>query len=117
MTPRSGLIYIIINKKTGLVLDDPVGERGVVTANRLNEDDTQKAWCSASHQHLPIPLTSSLYHSGCSLGVETAFGHSRMSETASSSALEVSVGKMETQLSQGMATRKCAVGPLSLKTA
>ena len=43
MTPRSGLIYIIINKKTGLVLDDPVDEGGFVTVNHLNENDTQKA--------------------------------------------------------------------------
>lgn len=42
MTPRSGLIYIIINKKTGLVLDDPVDEGGFVTVNHLNENDTQK---------------------------------------------------------------------------
>jgi len=42
MTPRSGLTYIIVNKKTRLVLDDPVGEGGFVTVNRLSEDDTQK---------------------------------------------------------------------------
>lgn len=117
MTPRSGLIYIIINKKTGLVLDDPVDERGVVNANLLNEDDTQKAWRSVSCHYLSMQLTPSLYHSGCSLGAETVFGHSEASEMASSSALENLIGKTETRLSRGIVTHRRVVGPSSLKTA
>lgn len=42
MYPRSGLTYIIINKKTKLALDDPVDEGGLVSVNRLNPNDTQK---------------------------------------------------------------------------
>jgi len=45
MTPRSGLTYIIVNKQTKLVLDDPAGEGAFVSVNRLNENDTQKARC------------------------------------------------------------------------
>jgi len=52
MVPRSGLTYIIVNKKTRLVLDDPVGEEGFVAVNRLNEEDTQKARYSPSHHRL-----------------------------------------------------------------
>ena len=44
----SGLTYIIVNRETSLVLDDPVGERGSVTVNRLSENDTQKVRYSAS---------------------------------------------------------------------
>ena len=42
MNPRSGLTYIIVNKKTKLVLDDPVSEGGYVNVSHLNKDDTQK---------------------------------------------------------------------------
>jgi len=52
MTPRSGLVYIIVNKKAKLVLDDPVGEGGFISVNRLCENDTQKARPSVSHRYL-----------------------------------------------------------------
>lgn len=42
MSPRSGLTYIIVNKKTRLVLDDSVSETGFVSVNSLSENDTQK---------------------------------------------------------------------------
>ena len=42
MNPRSGLTYIIVNKETKLVLDDPVSEGGYVNVSHLNKDDTQK---------------------------------------------------------------------------
>jgi len=42
MSPRSGLTYIIVNKKTRLVLDDSVSETGFVSVNNLSENDTQK---------------------------------------------------------------------------
>ena len=48
MNLRSGLTYIIVNRKTRLVLDDPADEGGFVNVNHLNEDDTQKARCSVS---------------------------------------------------------------------
>ena len=51
----SGLTYIIVNRETRLVLDDPVGEGGSVTVNRLSEDDTQKVLHSAPNRYyLPI---------------------------------------------------------------
>lgn len=71
----SGLTYIIVNRETRLVLDDPVGEGGSVTVNRLSEDDTQKVRYSVFRRYLPMQLTSSLYRSGCSLRTEAAFGH------------------------------------------
>lgn len=52
MTPRSGLVYIIVNKKASLVLDDPVGEGGSVSVNHLCENDTQKVQPSVSYCHL-----------------------------------------------------------------
>lgn len=42
MNPHSGLTYIIVNRKTRLVLDDPVGEAGSVNVSHLNQSDTQK---------------------------------------------------------------------------
>jgi len=42
MSPCSGLTYIIVNKKTRLVLDDSVNETGFVSVNSLSENDTQK---------------------------------------------------------------------------
>lgn len=43
MNPRNGLTYIIVNRQTKLVLDDPVDEEGFIYVNHLNHDDTQKA--------------------------------------------------------------------------
>lgn len=43
MGPCSGLTYIIVNRKTRLVLDDPVSEGGIVSVSRLSVNDTQKA--------------------------------------------------------------------------
>jgi hypothetical protein len=43
MAPCSGLTYIIVNKKTRLVLDDPISDGGFVGVNRLSKNDTQKA--------------------------------------------------------------------------
>ena len=55
MNLRSGLTYIIVNRKTRLVLDDPVREGGSVIVNHLNKEDTQKVRGSASHRRrLPI---------------------------------------------------------------
>ena len=54
MAPRSGLTYIIVNKKTRLVLDGPVGEGGFVSVNRLSENDTQKARYSKPYHHLTL---------------------------------------------------------------
>ena len=42
MKPRSGLTYIIVNRRTTLVLDDPIDEGGSVNVGRLNQSDTQK---------------------------------------------------------------------------
>ena len=60
MNPRSGLTYIIVNKKTKLVLDDPVSEGGYVNVSHLNKDDTQKVWvqCHA----VTSPLLRNLPH-------------------------------------------------------
>ncbi|KAF9647679.1 hypothetical protein BDM02DRAFT_3270055 [Thelephora ganbajun] len=52
MNPRSGLTYIIVNKKTRLVLDDPTSEGGIVSVNHLSEDDTQKWMLSQSRDGL-----------------------------------------------------------------
>jgi len=114
----SGFTYIIVNRETRLVLDDPVGEGESVTVNRLSENDTQKVRCSASYRyHLRMRLTSPLRRSGYSLRTEAAFGLSRTSETASSFALRNSTRRTETLLSQNPAIHGCAAGPLSLKTA
>lgn len=57
MVPRSGLTYIIVNRKTRLVLDDPVGKGGFVSVNRLSEDDTQKV------RHTPYPIPTAAHTS------------------------------------------------------
>ena len=54
MAPHSGLTYIIVNKKTRLVLDGPVGEGGFVSVNRLSDNDTQKARYSKPYHHLTL---------------------------------------------------------------
>ena len=110
----SGFTYIIVNKKTKLVLDDPVGDGGSVTVNRLSENDTQKVLRSPPQLH---PLTPSLYPSGYSLRTAMVFGLSRTSGMASSFASRNSTRRTETLLSQKTATHRCAVGPSSLKTA
>ena len=48
MYPHSGLTYIIVNRKTKLILDDPTCEGERVQVTHLNENDTQKARCSVS---------------------------------------------------------------------
>ena len=112
----SGHTYIIVNKKTRLVLDDPVSEAGSVTVNRLSENDTQKVWCPVSYRYPHVQLTSSLYRSGCFLRTETAFGLFRTSETANSFAFRNLARQTETLLSRSTATRRYAVGPSSPKT-
>lgn len=54
MTLRSGLTYIIINKKTKLALNNPASEGGFVTVDRLSEDDTQKVQRSVFCHNLPV---------------------------------------------------------------
>ena len=64
----------------------------------------------------PPYLTLGQYCSGCSLGVETAFGPSKTSETASSSVLGGPMRKTETLSLQHTVMHRRAVGLSSLKT-
>ncbi|KAF9781776.1 hypothetical protein BJ322DRAFT_243914 [Thelephora terrestris] len=52
MDPRSGLTYIVVNRRTRLVLDDPIEEGGSVHVAHLNENETQKWMLSQSRDGL-----------------------------------------------------------------
>ena len=57
MDPQSGLTYVIVNRKTSLVLDDPAGEGGFVNVAHLNENDTQKVRLLSTLTSSSSPMT------------------------------------------------------------